>query len=197
MQCVHVFCCWCAFQVLVPVGPCQPVEWPALRERRLRVPAGHGGSRDRQSPDRSQSAARRLRATDAVPVLHGRRVRASERRAAPLPLFQSVSVKHAWLYKHRWSVFIWKWWFDVESGMVKHAERTGMFFTRSYSIINGSLWLWFMPKVNVKLILALIGSLALHRPEKSISASAGVRACLFIAADVDVRSAAERRCLVF
>lgn len=84
----------------------------------------------------------------------------------------------------------WSWWFDVESGMLKHVERAGMFFTRSYSIINGSLRLWFMPKVNVKLILALIGSLALRRPEKSISASVGVRESLFMGADVDVRSTA-------
>ncbi len=47
-----------------------------------------------------------------------------------------------------------------------------------------------MPKVNVKLILALIGSLALRRSEKSISASAGVRASLVMGADVDVRSTA-------
>ncbi len=47
-----------------------------------------------------------------------------------------------------------------------------------------------MPKVNVKLILALIGSLALGQHEKSISASAGVRESLFMGADVDVRSTA-------
>lgn len=47
-----------------------------------------------------------------------------------------------------------------------------------------------MPKVNVRLILALIGSLALCRPEKSMSMSAGAREHLFMGADVDVRSTA-------
>lgn len=90
----------------------------------------------------------------------------SPQKNCPCSGVLSVTVKYEKLYKHWWSVFSY-----LNDSLVLRVGWQIMQRGKGYfqSILQHNQRLWFMAEVNVKLILALIGFLSLHRLEKSIS----------------------------